>query len=108
MNVLKLIASSGFITVNKEIIKKVGLHEAIMLGDICSKYQYWLDRGELKDSYFYCSSEMFEEDTTLSWHQQKKAIDNLEKAGLIETKLEGLPRKKFFKINEESLEDLFL
>lgn len=108
MNILKLLASNSFITVNKEIIKKIGLHEAIMFGDICSKYQYWAERGDLNEGFFYCSAKKFEQDTTLSWHQQKKAIDNLEKAGLIETDLIGLPRRKYFKVNEDMLKKMFL
>lgn len=108
MNVLKLIASNGFITVNKAVINKVGLHEAIMLGELCSKYQYWTERNELtKDGFFFCTKENFEEETTLNRYHQDKAINRLEELGIIETKISGLPAKKYFKINEQALLELF-
>ena len=108
MNVLKLLASEGFITVNKEVIQKVGLHEAIMLGELCSKQQYWKDRKELtNDGYFFCTKENFENETTLSRYYQDKAIAKLENLGIVETKIIGLPARKYFRINENALEKLF-
>lgn len=47
MNVLKLIASDSFITVNKELIKKVGLEEAIILGELASELDYWTKNNGL-------------------------------------------------------------
>lgn len=39
MNILmSLLSNSGYIIVNKEIIRKIGLHEAIILGELCSEY----------------------------------------------------------------------
>lgn len=39
--VMSLLSNNGYIIVNKEIIKKIGLHEAIILGEMCSEYTYW-------------------------------------------------------------------
>ena len=40
MNILQLLASSSFITLNKNVIKAVGLEEALLLGELCSEYDY--------------------------------------------------------------------
>lgn len=49
MNILKLIASDSFITVNKELIKKVGLEEAIILGELASELDYWTKNNGLTE-----------------------------------------------------------
>lgn len=38
---VNLLSNNGYIIVNKETIKKLGLHEAIILGELCSEYSYW-------------------------------------------------------------------
>ena len=37
----KLLSSDGFIVVNKNLIRELGLHEAIIIGELCSEYNYW-------------------------------------------------------------------
>lgn len=70
MTLLKLIASDSFITVNKEIIKKVGLEEAIILGELISELDYWTkNNGLTEDGYFFSTIENIEEKTTLSGHK---------------------------------------
>ena len=39
---IDLLSNTGYIIVNKEIIKKIGLHESILLGELCSEYIYML------------------------------------------------------------------
>ena len=54
MNILiNLLADNGYILVNKEVIKKLGLHEAILLGELCSEYAYWEKNNKLDNGYFF-------------------------------------------------------
>lgn len=108
MGVLQLLASSGFITVNKYLIKTLGLDEAVIFGELCSKYDYRATRGELdNDECFYCTVEDLEENTALGERRQRKAINNLVEIGLIKQATKGLPRKRFFKINENAVLAIF-
>lgn len=108
MGVLQLLASSGFITVNKYLIKTLGLDEAVIFGELCSKYDYRAARGELDENgYFFCTVEDLEDTTTLGERRQRKAINSLVKIGLIEQVTKGLPRKRFFKINENAVLAIF-
>lgn len=104
MSLLKLLASSNYISVNKTLIKTVGLEEAIILGELCSEYEYWLEDNKLtEDGMFYCTSSKMEENTGLSEYQQRKAIRTLENLDILITKLKGLPATKYFMINESML-----
>ena len=70
MSLLKLIASDSFITVNKELIKKVGLEEAIILGELVSELDYWTKNKGLNEyGYFLSTIENIEDKTTLSGHK---------------------------------------
>ena len=107
MSILSLLASDGFLSVNKTIARAVGLDAAVVLAELASAYNYWEAKGELtEDGMFYETAERIEENTTLSKYQQAKAIKVLEDAGIVTTKKAGIPAKKFFAINEDKIIDL--
>ena len=103
MNILQLLASSSFITLNKNVIKAVGLEEALLLGELCSEYDYWIKREELQDGYFFSTVENIEENTTLNDYKQRKSLKTLQQLKIVDVKVKGLPAKRYFKINEEQL-----
>lgn len=101
MILASLLSSSSFIMTNKILIKAVGTDAAIILGELCSEYNYWEQRGELKDKYwFYSTRENIEDNTGLSEHKQRIAINKLLQMELIETKRMGIPCKTYYKLNE--------
>lgn len=102
--ILKLLASDGFITVNKHLIRVLGLEEAVLIGELASKYNYYENNNMLTpDGFFFATAEDIEHNTGLSAHKQRKAFNNLEEKGLLETKFKGIPPKKYFKLNTEEL-----
>jgi len=103
MNILQLLSSSSFITLNKNVIKAVGLEESLLLGELCSEYDYWIKREELQDGYFFSTVENIEENTTLNDYKQRKALKTLQQLKIVDVKVKGLPAKRYFKINEEQL-----
>ena len=105
---MELLATDGYIRVNKKLIKECGLYEAILIGELCGEYLYWKEHGKLEDGWFYSTVENVKYNTTLSDSQQRNAIKHLVSMGLIEYQQKGLPAKRWFKINEECLEAQFL
>ena len=103
---IDLLSNTGYIIVNKEIIKKIGLHEAILLGELCSEYIYWKKKDETVNEFFYSTRENIEENTGLSAYQQRTAISNLVKKDIIVMKSEGMPLKTWYFINENKLQEL--
>ena len=102
-----LLSSSAFLVVNKELAKQIGLNETVLLADLISKEQYFIDNKQLNEGWFFNTAKNIEVDTTLTSHQQRKAIKNLKSLGIIETKLIGIPAKQHFKINENKLLSYF-
>ncbi len=100
---INLLANNGYIVLNKTLMKKVGLYEAILIGELSSEQIYWEKRNELVDGFFYSTRENIEEQTMLSAHQQRIAIENLKKIGILEVKLFGMPQKAWYKIIEDGL-----
>ena len=102
-----LLSSTAFLVVNKELAKQIGLNETVLLADLISKEQYFIDNKQLNEGWFFNTAKNIQDDTTLTSHQQRKAIKNLKSLGIIETKLIGIPAKQHFKINENKLLSYF-
>lgn len=107
MSVLNLIASNNFIVLNKTLISLLGIDEALILGELASEYDYWLGQGKVDDGWFFSTVENIERNTTLSKYKQKKALENLQQKGLISLKIKGIPAKRYVKINEEAISQIF-
>lgn len=107
MSILSVLASGNYITVNKTLIKELGLEEAIIFGELCSEYCYWEKEGKLVNGMFYCSASKLEENTTLSEYKQRQAIKNLIDGGYIKQELHGVPATRYFLISSEQVLKLF-
>lgn len=103
MGLVSLIASNNYIVVNKQLARAFGLEEALLLGELASEMEYWQQRGELQDGYFYSTIENVKDSTTLSDKRQRSALATLEAAGIVDIKLAGLPAKRHIRINEKQL-----
>lgn len=108
MDFLRLIESKGYITVSKELARNIGLDETMILTELISKYNYWKDKKELTEKgYFYITIKNLKHETTLTKYRQTKAINNLKEMGLIKTKKQGLPARRYFTICEDKIKKLF-
>ena len=96
-----LLSSTAFIVLNKELARQIGLKAAILLADLISKEQYFIDNGGITDGWFFNTEANIQADTTLNPYHQRKCIKELKKHQLIEVKRMGIPAKQYFKINEE-------
>ena len=98
----KLLSSTAFLIVNKELAKKIGIKETVLLADLISKEEYFINNG-MRDGWFFNTEHNIEQDTTLTPYQQRNALKTLKKHQIIQTKRMGIPAKKYFKINEEQV-----
>ena len=95
MDFKKMFCSTPFISVNISLAKEIGLNEAIIFALMQSIESNKLDN----EGYFCLSSKEIEEEITLTYSQQKTAIDNLIRLELIYQKKAGMPCKNYYKIN---------
>lgn len=109
-SLINLLRADGSIIINKVLAKNIGLNEAILYGELLSKYSYYYEHDELtEDGYFFCTVDDLEFATTLSDYAQRKAITNLVEYGLISTSNRGIPMKRYFTlIMDEDLVIQFL
>lgn len=108
MGLVSMIASNNYIVVNKQLARLFGLEEALLLGELASELEYWQQRGELQDGFFFSTIDNVKEATTLSDKRQRSALNTLKEAGIIDVKLAGLPAKRYIRINENQLAQILL
>jgi hypothetical protein len=101
-----LLSSTAFLVLNKELARRIGLKEAVLLADLISKEEYFIANG-MTDGWFFNTAKNIEADTCLTSHQQRKAIKRLKDLGIIETKVIDIPAKQHFKIIENKLLSYF-
>ena len=106
---VSLLSNRNYIVVNKQLIKTFGITEAIILGELCAEYDYYKNINGLQpDDTFFCSVTKLTENTGLSDYEQRKAIKNLEKCGVLKTQLKDIPATRYFKINEDKIEQFLI
>ena len=98
----ELLSSTAFLVVNKTLAKNIGLKETVLLADLISKEEYFINNG-MTSGWFFNTEANIQKDTTLTPYQQRKAIKTLKEHNIIETKRMGVPAKQHFKINEEQV-----
>ena len=107
MNILELLSSNSFLTVNKALAKKVGLEAAVLFADLAGSQLHWNNQKNIEVSdWFFRTREQIEEQTTLSPKTQLRCAKILIEAGLIQTKLKGLPAVTHYLIGEQEVTNL--
>jgi len=94
---------------NKGVARILGIDTSILLGELCAEFEYWETNNRLTDNeWFYSTIENIQDNTTLSAFQQRRSINKLEEAGIVKTKLIGMPAKKYFSLDINKLNSLML
>lgn len=97
--VKSIIRSSNYWNLSKPLVKKLGIETAFLFTNLIEADEMM----KTKDGWFFQTIEKLEDVTTLSRHKQDNSIKQLQEIGLIEVSVKGMPAKRYFKINEESL-----
>ena len=74
-------------------------------GLLLSQLLYWHEKGTEPD-WTYKTMADFERETCLTRKEQDTAIKLWKKLGVLETKVAGLPAKRYFKIHEKRLAEI--
>lgn len=91
--------SGNFIVVNKILANRLGIENVILLSGLLSieEYRAKLDLVD-EDGWFKASAEDIFEETTFGRKKQDKTINFLIQSQIIETKLQGVPATKHFRL----------
>lgn len=100
----QLLMSSAYWVLNKTAVRMLGIETAFLLSNMVEAESMMAD----EEGWFYQTSDTVREMTTLSRHKQDQCIEQLEKLGIIEKDVRGVPPKRYFKINYECLTNQFV
>ena len=98
MSIKKMLLSSNYWILNKDIVKELGWDVAGMLSVLVEADNMF------DDEWFFQTSETIEELTGTTTHIQSKCIKELKKRGMLEQKNKGIPMKRYFKLNYEEIQ----
>lgn len=96
--VFSVLSQDSFLLVNKKLIKKIGLIQAVVLSLFLDKHKFFLLENKDDDGWFYRTRNKMTEETGLSAYQIRQAVEILKKNGFIDIKLKGVPAKYYYKI----------
>lgn len=96
MIIANLLASTSFIIANKTLIKKLGLAEAVLIGELCSEHNYWKSkRGLLDGGWFFSTVANVESETGIKRSTQTTLLTKLKEKGLLSFKKAGIPPRRY-------------
>ena len=98
----QLLMSSNYYTLNKKIVKNLGIESAFLLTILIEASDGLADN----EGWFYQTIEKIGELTEIGRHKQDKIIKELIDLKILEQKNKGVPCKRYFKINYEMIENL--
>ncbi|MCH5199735.1 MAG: hypothetical protein J1F60_02155 [Oscillospiraceae bacterium] len=106
---LQILNPDNTMSVNRFLAHSIGMADTIIYSALISKYTYYRNCGKLSDGgWFYSTIEDLQESTTYGVKTQRTVIKHLSELGLIESKLMGMPARRYFRLksNTEILEAL--
>lgn len=99
MSIISVIGGNDFCIYNRPIANKLGVEVSILLGELASEQNYWTSRNH-HDGFFYSTVENLMARTALSKGKIRSAVSTLSSLGILEIESRGIPRKRYFRINE--------
>jgi len=96
----------NYITINRNLIKILGINTALYLSELIAKYNYFEKNNMLEDDLFYLKVDDVEKAILLSKFEQRKAREQLQNLNLIDYIKKGIPSKYFYKINFKNIFNL--
>ena len=105
MEIIELLSQDNYLMYNLSIAKNLGIYEAILIGELARKYNYWKANNKLtEDGYFFITREDIERDTGLSSDKQRSAFKHLVDEGVVSCQQKGgIDRSTYYKIINERL-----
>ena len=98
----ELLGQNGFIILNKRIIKKIGIENAIIFSFLIDKWKFF----DCND--FFYKIDDIKQDVDMGEHIIRKSLKFLkDKNILIDKGLQGLPAKQFYNFNTQAILSIF-
>lgn len=103
MLVIESFKSTGFLILNKRLIKRFGLIQAVLISNYIDKYVYFLERSKGDEGWFFLTHEQQIKELNISEFLIRKYKKELISLELIKVKRKGIPAKEWININFDKL-----
>lgn len=97
--ILNAYISTGFLSINKQLIKEYGVDGACIIGNYLDKHQYFKHNNHNFNGWFYLTFEDQKTEMNISFYTLKKWKDYFVQKGILQTKTNGMPPKLYYKID---------
>jgi len=99
--------SEAFLAVNKNMLRYLGAHPALLLSGLIDKFRYYKNNDQLVDGkWFYFTRPEQMKQLGMTEHFIEKARKKLEEIGVVRTELKGLPAKLHWRIDTNQLKQV--
>lgn len=105
---LEAFKSTGYLIVNKTLIKKFGLVKASILSNYVDKYQYFLNKYDWFRGEFFLKHSDIMEQLNIKEPTIRVAKKEFIELGILSTRMKGTPAKEWIQINFQTLISLGL
>lgn len=107
--VIECLSQEGFVMVNERLLRSLqgNLYAAFLLEKLISKYQYYRKTNMIDDQgWFFQKVKDIENASMINDYKQRTAFDFLKDLGLINTRYDGKPPLRYFRINFSNIKNL--
>ena len=101
--VIEAFKSTGYLIVNKTLIKQFGLLPAILLSNYIDKHIYFREKFPDNDGWFFLTHENQMNQLGMAEYSIRKYKTYLKDKGIIKTTQKGIPAKEWYKIDFQKL-----
>lgn len=73
-----VLAQGSYVNLNCRVVQKLGIKEGIVLYELFGQQHYFINKGKMKNGFFYVTQDYLKTSTYLSDHQIRAAVKTLE------------------------------
>jgi len=100
-----LLQNSAFWRLSKLLVRTIGLWESFVLTDIIDKRDYHSRKNMLDNEWFFYTRDEMKKQLGISDTFQRTLLNKLKDLGFIDMKTEGMPRRTYYKINDNVIDN---
>lgn len=96
-------STDAYICINKNLLRRFGPEPTIYICNLIDKRQFLKQTKKISDEWFFHTHEEIEAQTKISIYSIRKCKKLFIDLNILETQMQGIPAKEFFKINIRNL-----
>ena len=100
-----LLGWSGFIAINRRVLKVLGLDRAYLLSILAEGEEMFSKKGD-NEGWFYQTVSSIENMSGFSQSKQYRLLKEFEDMGILSVKFEGFPQRRYLKLHYDVIEKI--